>query len=78
MEWTTKAICMESSRVGEIISACVWSLAASRHCSVAIVNVPVFPVPDCAYSQIEFVVSFHFDLSDFGPLLHLHDEIGSI
>lgn len=52
MDWTTKAIWTDSSRVGEMIRAWQWSEAGSIDYRVEIVNVPVFPVPDWAYAIV--------------------------
>lgn len=53
MEWTTKAICMESSRVGETMRACKWSEvellgSVSMDWRTPMVKAPVLPVPDWA------------------------------
>mmetsp|Transcript_7100 Transcript_7100/g.25286 ORF Transcript_7100/g.25286 Transcript_7100/m.25286 type:complete len:305 (+) Transcript_7100:624-1538(+) len=44
----TPALWRASSRVGDTMSACVSWRDASTSCSVATLNAPVLPVPDCA------------------------------
>lgn len=44
----TFCICTANSRVGDKISACVSRSEISNDCNTAILNVAVFPVPDCA------------------------------
>ena len=52
MPENTAAICVDSSRVGEIIRTCGTTIVGSTRASDPITNVPVLPVPDWACARI--------------------------